>query len=150
MADGTQSHFAKAYNMRRFDSLAKAMIPMAECIVIAAVACGPGQRNAANVEPETQPLDSLRAAVLQLVGEPMATSIGQCRLIAFGAKPCGGPRAYLVYSIAVTDSIDLARVVEAYTSEDARLNRELGLASDCGLVAPPQITFTAGQCTTAR
>ena len=133
--------------MRRFDSLAKAMIG---CLVIAAVACGPSQRNAANAEPGTQSLDSLRATVLRLIGEPTATNIGQCRLTAFGAKPCGGPRAYLVYSVETTDSTALARAVAMYTSEDARLNRELGLASDCGLVAPPQITFTAEQCTTAR
>ena len=119
-------------------------------MVIAAVACGPSQRNAANADPESQPLDSLRATVLQLIGEPTATNIGQCRLTAFGAKPCGGPRAYLAYSMQATDSTDLARVVAIYAAEDARLNRELGLASDCGLVARPQITFTAGRCTTRR
>ena len=117
---------------------------LAGCVVIAAVACGPSQRNAANAEPGSQPLDSLRETVLRLIGEPMATGIGQCRLTAFGAKPCGGPRAYLVYSMEATDSLDLARVVEMYRSEDARLNRVLGLASDCALVTPPQITFTAG------
>lgn len=136
--------------MSRFDALAKAMIPMAGCLVIAAVACGPSQPNAANAEPDSQPLDSLRSTVLRLIAEPMATSIEQCRLIAFGAKPCGGPRAYLVYSMEATDSTDLARAVAMYTSEDARLNRVLGRASDCALVASPQITFTAGQCTTAR
>ena len=126
------------------------LIPLAGYVVLAAVACGPSQRNAANAEPESQPLDSLRATVLQLIGEPTASNIGQCRLTPFGAKPCGGPRAYLVYSMEATDSIDLARTVAMYTSEDARLNRVLGLASDCALVAPPQITFTAGQCTIGR
>ncbi len=123
------------------------LILLAGCMVIAAVACGPSQRNGGDTDPESPPLDSLRANVLQHIGEPTATSIGQCRLTAIGAKPCGGPRAYLVYSIEATDSLDLARVVEAFTSEDARMNRVLGLASDCGLVSPPQITFTAGQCT---
>ena len=132
--------------MRRFDSFAKAM--MAGGMLIAA--CGPSQQNAANAEPESQSLDSLRASVLRLIGEPTATNIGQCRLTEFGAKPCGGPRGYLVYSVEATDSIDLARAVAVYTSEDARLNRLLGLASDCALVSPPQITFTAGQCTIGR
>ena len=50
------------------------LIPLAGCMVLAAVACGPSQRNAANTEPESQPLDSLRATVLQLIGEPTATS----------------------------------------------------------------------------
>ena len=135
--------------MRRFNSLTKALL--AGLMVIAAVACGPNQQNAANAEPSgTQTLDSLRATVLQLIGEPTATNIGQCRLTPFGAKPCGGPRAYLVYSLEATDSLDLSRAVGAFTTEDDRMNRLLGLASDCVLVPPPQITFTAGQCTTGR
>ncbi len=126
------------------------MIPTAGCMVIAAIACGPSQRNVANVEPDNPPLDSLRATVLRLIAEPSATSIGQCRLTAFGAKPCGGPRGFLVYSMEATDSTDLARAVALYTAEDDRLNRVLGLASDCALVEQPQITYTAGQCTIGR
>ncbi len=126
------------------------MIPTAGCMVIAAIACGPSQRNVANAEPDNPPLDSLRATVLRLIAEPSATSIGQCRLTAFGAKPCGGPRGFLVYSMEATDSTDLARAVALYTAEDDRLNRALGLASDCALVEQPQITYTAGQCTIGR
>ncbi len=123
---------------------------MAGCMVIAAVACGPSQRNAANAAPEDPPLDSLRATVLRLIDEPLAANIGQCRLTAFGAKPCGGPRGFLVYSMEATDSTDLARAVALYTAEDDRLNRASGLASDCALVERPQITYTAGQCTIGR
>ena len=137
--------------MSGFDSLAKAVIPVA-CVLIAATAatCSPKPQAAANPAAEDQSLDSLRATVLQLIGEPIATSVEQCRLTAFGAKPCGGPRAYLVYSTEATDSSRLARAVAMYTSEDARLNQELGRASDCQLVTPPQITFVAGRCATAR
>ena len=128
----------------------KLMIPMASCMVMAAVACGPNQRNVANAELDSPPLDSLRATVLRLIDERSATSIGQCRLTAFGAKPCGGPRGFLVYSMEATDSTDLAQAVATYTAEDDRVNRALGLASDCALVERPQITFTAGQCTIGR
>ena len=130
--------------------MARLTIAVAGYIVIAAVACSPNQRNAANAEPENPPLDSLRATVLRLIAEPSATSIGQCRLTAFGAKPCGGPRGFLVYSMEATDSPDLARAVALYTAEDDRVNRALGLASDFALVGRPQITFTAGQCTIGR
>ena len=129
--------------------LRKALLPLTICMVIAAIACGPSRPNAANAEQQSQPLDSLRSTVLRLIGEPRATSVDQCRLTALGAKPCGGPMGHLVYSMEATDSTDLARVVEIYTTENARLNRASGLVSDCGLVAPPQITFAAGRCTTA-
>ena len=95
-------------------------------------------------------LELRQMEILLIIGEPQCNNVVDCRYIAFGAKPCGGPRAYLVYSMEATDSTDLARAVAMYTTEDARLNRALGLASDCSLVAPPQITFTAGQCTTTR
>jgi len=122
------------------------------CVTIAGVfaACGLKTRDSSSPTAENYSLDSLRATVMRLIGEPMATSVAQCRLTAFGAKPCGGPRTYLVYSTEATDSTRLARAVAMYTSEDARLNQELGRASDCRLVMPPQITFAAGRCATAR
>ncbi len=112
--------------------------------------CGSRDPETQEAEPEQESLDSLRSRILELIGEPVASGMSQCRLIAFGAKPCGGPRAYLVYSMEATDSTRLDRAVAMYTSEDARLNQELGRASDCRLVTLPQITFAAGQCATAR
>ena len=112
--------------------------------------CGSRDPYTQEAQPEQESLDSLRSRILELIGEPVASGMSQCRLIAFGAKPCGGPRAYLVYSMETTDSTRLARAVAMYTSEDARLNRELGRTSDCQMVTPPQVTFAAGQCATAR
>ncbi len=132
--------------------LRKISSSVAVCITMAGVlaACGPKTSDTSRPTAESQSLDSLRATVMRLIGEPAATSIAQCRLTAFGAKPCGGPRAYLVYSMEATDSTRLARAVATYTSEDARLNQQLGRASDCQVVTPPQITFAAGRCATAR
>ena len=112
--------------------------------------CGSRDPYTREAQPEQESLDSLRSRIFELIGEPVASGMSQCRLIAFGAKPCGGPRAYLVYSTWATDSTRLARAVAMYTSEDARLNQELGRASDCQMVTPPQITFAAGRCATAR
>ena len=119
------------------------------CVTIAGVfaACGPKTPDTSRPAAESQPLDSLRATVLQLIGEPMATSVAQCRLTAFGAKPCGGPWAYLVYSTDVTDSTELVRAVAAYTSRESQLNQELGRASDCQLVTPVPVPvyWTSGR-----
>ena len=138
--------------MRRASPLVKTTALMASGVVLAlaAAGCSAPQQDVAIAELESPSLDSLRQDVVRLIGEPLASSRGQCRLTAFGAKPCGGPRAYVVYSIEATDSTTLAHAVETYTSEDARLNRELARTSDCQLVTPPQITFVAGQCVIAR
>ena len=132
--------------------LRKISSSVAVCIAIAGVfgACGPKTRDSRSPTQENHTLDSLRATVMRLIGEPVATSIAQCRLTSFGAKPCGGPWTFLVYSTDVTDSTELARAVAAYTSRETQLNQQLGRASDCQLVTPPQITFAAGRCATAR
>jgi len=144
--------------MRRFASSTRALSRITLGALLSTVSCGPIQQNsptgklgtqrdtvnpgslpnpaASKLTTHTPTLDSLRADVLRLIAEPKATSIETCRLVPFGAKPCGGPRDYL------------ARAVSSYTAEDARLNQERGLASDYARVAPPQITFTAGHCTT--
>ena len=65
-----------------------------------------------------------------------------------GAKPCGGPWSYVVYSVATTDSVRLAAVVKEYTTYQADLNRKQGLVSDCQFLPPPTIDCVGGQCAT--
>jgi hypothetical protein len=113
-------------------------------------ACSPAPRAAENGAVDAPSLDSLRAVVLQLIGEPTATSLAQCRLMPAGEKPCGGPRSYLVYSMETTDSTALARAVAKYNAEDARANQESGQMSDCRVETPPHLGFSGGRCTTVR
>ncbi len=98
----------------------------------------------------THSLDSLRAEVRQLVAEPACDDANQCRSIAFGSKPCGGPWSYLVYSTQATDSAKLAAAVAQYNAREAQLNRELGRASDCRMVAPPRLDCVASRCAAMR
>ncbi len=95
-------------------------------------------------------LDSLRNQVLQLVGEPLCENVSQCRSIAFGAKPCGGPWSYVAYSTQATDSAKLAPVVAEYNAREAQLNRELGKVSDCRFVSPPKLACVASRCSAEK
>jgi hypothetical protein len=92
--------------------------------------------------------DSLRAVIEAARGEPGCTAEGQCRAIAFGAKPCGGPWSYLVYSTATADTLRLAEAVAAYNRREADLNREQNRSSDCLFVSPPQVACAGGFCRT--
>ncbi len=94
------------------------------------------------------PLDSLRTAVHRLVAEPVCESVQDCRAVAFGAKPCGGPWTYLVYSVRATDSTRLARAVARYNQREEELNREEGRMSDCAFVTEPELECRAGRCAT--
>ena len=91
-------------------------------------------------------MDSLRTAALELIGVPVCDTVTQCRSIAYGSKPCGGPWSYLIYSTQTTDSTRLAAAVAEYNACEARLNRELGRMSDCRYVAVPKLACVAARC----
>ena len=70
-----------------------------------------------------------------------------CLSIAFGAKPCGGPREFLVYPNTV-DQTTLETLVEEYYEMDHQYNIETGAVSDCMVVGPPNnLDCVNGVCT---
>ena len=70
-----------------------------------------------------------------------------CLYIAFGAKPCGGPREYLVYPNTVDQAV-LETMVNDYYEMDQQYNIESGAFSDCMLVGPPNtVGCVNGVCT---
>jgi hypothetical protein len=71
----------------------------------------------------------------------------ECLSIAFGAKPCGGPREYLAYPNTV-DQTTLETLVSEYYEMDHQYNIEIGAISDCMVVNPPNtINCVNGVCT---
>jgi hypothetical protein len=91
-------------------------------------------------------LVAMEAEIRKRVGEARAERAESCRTIAFGAKPCGGPWSYLVYSTEATDEARLRALVEEYNAREARLNQEEGRMSDCALVARPEVELRGGRC----
>lgn len=71
-----------------------------------------------------------------------------CGAIGFGAKPCGGPWRYLVYSLKPADVPTLTAKVEAYNQLERELNTKFGKASDCMMVMPPTVGCVDGTCAT--
>lgn len=95
-------------------------------------------------------LDALRASIDDEIGEAGATDVAACRTLPLGAKPCGGPWTYLVYSAEASDAARLAELAAEYDSVDAERNRACGLASDCMMVMPPEVALADGRCVAAR
>jgi hypothetical protein len=133
------------------------------CLPIAGVldtACGRAAQNqrespAARAMPpkdslgDSLTLDEARAAIRSLVAEPACSAVTECRALPFGAKPCGGPRQYLIFSTTVTDSVRLASVLARYHELDARQNEELGMISDCAVVSRPPLACASDRCVAA-
>lgn len=73
--------------------------------------------------------------VLALIGGATCDTDSQCRTIAIGSKPCGGPEAYVAWSTKVTDA---AALNEANANDNVVQAPERGrLQSNCIVVTDP-------------
>jgi hypothetical protein len=70
-----------------------------------------------------------------------------CGFIAFGEKPCGGPREYLIFPNSVNLTL-LQTMVAEYNELDKQNNIKKNLVSDCMFMQPPtNIGCVNGICT---
>lgn len=109
--------------------------------------CGSDEQDEAADQTE---LEKMEAEVLELIGDATCSDVSECRYIAFGAKPCGGPWRYLVYSATSVDTIAVAEAVAAYNARNDQLNRRWGWISDCGVPPSPQLDCVDGRCVDVR
>lgn len=107
---------------------------------------GPGDCDSAAFE---QQLESLRTEIDDEIGDAEATDVAACRTLPLGAKPCGGPWTYLVYSAEASDSTRLTDLAAEYDSVNAAQNAACELASDCMMVGPPDVALDDGRCVVA-
>jgi len=102
-----------------------------------------------------QRLETLRTSIDEEIGEAEASDVAACRTLPLGAKPCGGPWSYLVYSTEVSDSTrladlaDLADLAAEYHAVNAEWNAACDLSSDCMMVGPPDVILENGRCVAA-
>lgn len=91
-------------------------------------------------------LGRLREQVAGLMREPVCAETADCKTLPFGAKACGGPKTYLVYSLKTTDVPLLESTVEKYNRQEAAQNRETGAVSDCMFVSEPRVSCVKSRC----
>ena len=92
--------------------------------------------NSPNQEDEQQELTVLKTEIEDLANASVCNETSECKSIAFGSKPCGGPWSYLVYSTSI-DTGKLENLVETYNDKEAAFNTKWGIASDCALAQQP-------------
>jgi hypothetical protein len=76
-------------------------------------------------------------------------SAGDCRAAPVGARPCGGPREYVVYCARSTDSVALYRKLDELAHAERAYNVKQGLFSTCEFRAPPRVVASGGSCRAA-
>ena len=74
--------------------------------------------------------------ILEYISTFSCNEASNCLYIAFGAKPCGGPREFLVYPNTV-DQSTLETMVNDYYDMDNLYNIQTNAVSDCMVVGPP-------------
>jgi hypothetical protein len=107
---------------------------------------------AASTDDEAQG-DTGRVARLEREARALAhaegCTAGACRVAPVGSRPCGGPRTYVAYCAATTDSAALfAKLAELARAEEA-FNRDNGMASTCEVRMPPTVAVQGGRCVAA-
>src|SRR5438067_2024441 len=86
------------------------------------------------------------ARIHALIGTPSCTEDSQCRSLAIGARPCGGPESYLAYSTARSSETELQALGAIYQAERRKANTQEGRVSDCRAVMDPGAVCRAGSC----
>lgn len=95
---------------------------------------------------EVVDLAGLLQEIRMAAGIARADDVSQCRAIALGAKPCGGPERYLVYSTLAADEPRLQALVERYNAAAAQRARDQDLVSDCQVIEEPVLGLEGGFC----
>lgn len=90
--------------------------------------------------------ERLSGEINTLVGDAQCGTALDCRSIAFGHKPCGGPSSFLAYSVLTTDPQQLAPKVEEFNKLARTFDNLHGYASDCSLVMPQPVECVDNQC----
>ena len=101
--------------------------------------------DSSTITPEQ--LEQKKQEILDYIATFSCENANGCRSIAFGSKPCGGPREYLVYPNTVNQNV-LETMVNDYNQMENQHNIQTNAVSDCMAVMPPnEIGCVNGVCT---
>ena len=107
---------------------------------------GNGEPRPGQEERDHRALNQMREEIYALVGDAPCESESDCHFIGLGAKPCGGPWEYLIFSTAYTQARILRDMVGRYNEFEAEMNRAYGYVSDCAFAAEPEVGCVEGYC----
>jgi hypothetical protein len=107
---------------------------------------GAGSRTESDIAAARAAVARLETDARALVKTDGCATSGQCRTAPVGVKSCGGPRDYLVYCAASTDSVALFRKLDELRVAESEYNKISGMMSTCELRLPPKAAVQGGSC----
>ncbi|MBU1438598.1 MAG: hypothetical protein KJ930_10425 [Gammaproteobacteria bacterium] len=83
----------------------------------------------------------------RLTADKSCKETNECKVLAVGKRPCGGPEQFLVYSATSTDEKLLAITNDRYTKLKAQQQQRLGMQSTCQMLPTPLPQCQSRECT---
>ena len=130
------------------------VVRVAVTLSLVGVACASPAPRAADSTPSKGAAatdDTTRLAALERDARALVRSTGcaaasSCRTAPVGWRACGGPRTYVVYCAASTDTVALMRKLEELKRAEMDYLERSGMASTCEMRLPPAVGIEAGSC----
>jgi hypothetical protein len=91
-------------------------------------------------------LSRLEHEARELAKTDGCSSVEACRTAPVGWRSCGGPRTYLVYCAASTDTLALFRKLAELEKAERAYNLRSGMMSTCEFRMPPTVKLQGGRC----
>lgn len=106
--------------------------------------------NEPSVDITAAQLDAKKQEIQNYINSFSCSESVGCNFIAFGSKPCGGPRNYLLFSNSV-NLTSLQEMVKNYNEMDEQYNIQTNAVSDCMYALPPtEVKCINGVCTVLK
>jgi outer membrane murein-binding lipoprotein Lpp len=90
-------------------------------------------------------LATLNSQLNDIVSDNSCTASFQCKVLEVGARACGGPSKYAVYSTLNTPQDKAEQLAQQITAQENTLNKAQGL-TDCSSVIEVQSLCINQQC----
>ncbi len=101
--------------------------------------------------PDARPrLVKLEQEARALAKTDGCSSASACRTAPMGWRGCGGPRTYLVYCAATTDTVALFRKLKELEDAERAYNASSGMISSCEFRMPPGVKLDGQRCSEGR
>jgi hypothetical protein len=92
----------------------------------------------------------LKSDIAKLNGNLSCKQDSDCAFLEVGAKACGGPRSYLIYSKANDKADILKRKANELTDNDKSLNKAQRTMSTCMALLPPEVRCVNLKCASTK
>jgi len=120
----------------------------ARALVVTAIGFVLGFGSAGAQQPggDAAQLKKLRGEILEMVGGAPCANVVHCRLLALGARLCGGADEYLAYSSRTTDTTMLENKALEYTLIQEDVQAAERVAGVCTVLPEPRLACIGGHC----